>query len=266
MRAWGPSFLNPVAWWDASRLDTITSLSDRVSEWRDISGNGYHMKQTTGARQPYTGLSTQNGRNVISTDVSDNKWLTLDSAPPVVKTIAGLVRHGAGGFSEQIILGANPDAIFEMMVRYLDPNAPVVSFDGESDVSEGRVKHNGGGFTEFDRNFFHTEVPTTLDPSVYIAESLNDVTDMADIIGPRSTPWADGGPENWVGEILWFDEALATDCLSRLEGYLAWKWGAESALVAGHPYAEGRPLTDMYHFRSKGCGVGLSSGFGGAYS
>lgn len=265
MKAWNPAFLNPVAWWDASRLDTITSLSDRVPEWRDISGNGYHMRQPTGAYQPYTGLSTQNGRNVISTAVSGETWLTLNSPPPVVKTIAGLIQNGVSGFYELIILGANPTTTFEMAVRDTS-GSPVVSFDGVVNTSRGRVKHNGVEFTGFSDNFDASEVPVTSDPSVYIGESLDDVTDMEDIVGRRGLGATDGGPENWVGEMLWFDGVLAADDISRLEGYLVWKWGAESALVAGHPYAEGRPLTDLYHFRSKGCGMSLSSGIGKGYA
>jgi hypothetical protein len=189
----------------------------------------------------------------------------LDSPPPVVKTIAGLIQNGIYGFYEQIVLGANPTTTFEMMVRDTAV-APVVSFDGEYNISQGRVKHNGAEFTGFSGNFDAPEVPVTSNPSVYIGESLDDVPDMEDIVGRRGFGGADGGPENWIGEILWFDGVLTADDISRLEGYLVWKWGAESALVAGHPYAEGRPLTDLYHFRSKGCGMGLSSGIGGGYA
>jgi prepilin-type N-terminal cleavage/methylation domain-containing protein len=64
-----------VVWLDASDLSTIfentagTDLAepnDGVARWNDKSGAGNNVSQTTGARQPNTGVDTLAGHNVIS--------------------------------------------------------------------------------------------------------------------------------------------------------------------------------------------------------
>lgn len=52
-------------WWDASDATTITASSGSVSQWDDKSGNGYHLVQAVAASQPTTGTATQNSRNVL---------------------------------------------------------------------------------------------------------------------------------------------------------------------------------------------------------
>jgi len=52
------------------------------------------------------------------------------------------------------------------------------------------------------------------------------------------------GGQGWVGdiaEILIFSTALATSPRQQIEGYLAWKWGLQGNLPAGHPYKNAPP-------------------------
>lgn len=55
-------------WWDASDESSIAESSDRVSQINDLSGNGNHGVQGTGANQPLTGQAGDdvNGLNVLS--------------------------------------------------------------------------------------------------------------------------------------------------------------------------------------------------------
>lgn len=55
-----------VAWYDASDAGSITASGGAVSQWNDLSGNGYHLTQSTGALQPETGAATLNGLNVVT--------------------------------------------------------------------------------------------------------------------------------------------------------------------------------------------------------
>lgn len=43
---------NTVAWWDCSVRESLVFNGNLVSQWRDLTGNGYHLAQTTAARQP----------------------------------------------------------------------------------------------------------------------------------------------------------------------------------------------------------------------
>lgn len=81
---WTPSYpgiplsLVPHLWLDAADLSTITSspktlIVDGVSEWRDKSGNGYHVTQSTSSSRPTTGSTLINQRNVLGFDSA--AWL-----------------------------------------------------------------------------------------------------------------------------------------------------------------------------------------------
>ena len=55
---------------------------------------------------------------------------------------------------------------------------------------------------------------------------------------------AAGGDALWqlrIGEVLVYRNALDFQTCTRVEGYLAWKWGAQSALPNNHPYKNVRP-------------------------
>ena len=59
---------SPFAWYN-NDLDTITkSGSDRVSEWRDSSGNDRHLTQATGGSQPLWVNGLLNGQGGINFD------------------------------------------------------------------------------------------------------------------------------------------------------------------------------------------------------
>lgn len=69
-------------WWDAADASTITSSAGQVSAWNDKSGNGKHMAQATAAMRPLTGTATQNGRNVLVFDGTDDRMRAIDVFPP----------------------------------------------------------------------------------------------------------------------------------------------------------------------------------------
>lgn len=66
------------AWYDASNAGSITSSAGAVSQWNDLSGNGYHLTQATLAYKPITNATTQNGKNVL--DFTTNKTIRASTA------------------------------------------------------------------------------------------------------------------------------------------------------------------------------------------
>jgi hypothetical protein len=45
-----------------------------------------------------------------------------------------------------------------------------------------------------------------------------------------------------IGEIVFIQSAVSLSNRQKLEGYLAWKWGLQANLPAGHPYKNVPPL------------------------
>ena len=67
---------NPYVWYN-NDLATITKTADRVSEWRDSSGNGRHLTQANGGSQPLWVDSLLNGQGGINFDgASTAKFLS----------------------------------------------------------------------------------------------------------------------------------------------------------------------------------------------
>jgi hypothetical protein len=60
-----PIDLDPLLWFDAADLTTITQSSGAVSQWNDKSGNARHATQTSAGLQPATGTRTINSLNVL---------------------------------------------------------------------------------------------------------------------------------------------------------------------------------------------------------
>lgn len=50
-----------------------------------------------------------------------------------------------------------------------------------------------------------------------------------------------GPPDTYVSEFLIYNVALTDTPRQKIEGYLAWKWGLQSSLPAGHPYKTAAP-------------------------
>jgi hypothetical protein len=45
-----------------------------------------------------------------------------------------------------------------------------------------------------------------------------------------------------ISELVYIDGSLTTTNRELTEGYLAWKWGQQAKLPAGHPYKNNPPL------------------------
>ena len=53
------------AWWDASDSSTLTLNSGNVEEWRDKSGNGWHVSHPDPALRPALATAAVNGKNAV---------------------------------------------------------------------------------------------------------------------------------------------------------------------------------------------------------
>lgn len=60
------------AWYDASDTATISKTGSSVTQWNDKSANALNLVQATGAKQPQSGTRTQNGKNMIDFDGSND--------------------------------------------------------------------------------------------------------------------------------------------------------------------------------------------------
>jgi len=248
-RAFEPNEISGLkAWYDASDTATITVSGTAVTQWNDKSGNGYNLTQGTAGLRPISGVRTQNGKNAIDFDGSNDvlnaatasNWTFLSntSGATVFVTVfadtASDARYiwstfgGSFGYvgSYQSVLGNDNTSIGSavgngaLAAMYLDTSTPVATdntaftitaqFDlGKPSASQrGYLSKNGG-----------TQV------------NNNTATDAASSSSPQ-TPLGVGGlpgfSESWDGlicELIIYNAVLNATDRGKVITYLASKWG-----------------------------------------
>lgn len=67
-------------WMDAADTATISLSGSAVTQWNDKSANARAFTQSTGGNRPLSGTRTQNGLNIIDFDGSDDRLVSTSSA------------------------------------------------------------------------------------------------------------------------------------------------------------------------------------------
>ncbi len=212
-------------WLDADDSNTITSSGGSVSQWDDKSASGNNATQGTAANQPSTGLTTLNGRNVLSSD-GTNEFFELDS----VLNLTGeftifIVSNNDDGSTTDMLLGSNSAAnnakvgivaSFSSFFRIVNgaagstllsypstPNLLTYTRDASDKID---ASFNGAAFTRL----FGDVAQSGTSPIGAIF--IDDVVTSSDWNG-------------FIAEILIYGRALSATEVSFVNSYLASKWG-----------------------------------------
>lgn len=221
---------NLKAWYDASKPETIVSSGGLVAEWKDGSGNGNHLTQSIGARQPTTGSSSLNGLNVVTFDGSsdrmeipsglfsipngDNTVLCVLVAATVSTTQAILAMTDGGSARYRVVVNTatgkteaqnNTASMVGLAVNdyQLSVNTPFIQGlvrDGASITTINAGKYGG--------------VPSS-------ASSFSATTASLGCF-PTGIQFFNG----IIAELVFFDRALTNIELDLMGQYLSRKWGA----------------------------------------
>lgn len=235
--AWTPAALGSALalWLDASDASTITLNGSAVSQWNDKSGNNRHATQATAANQPTYTLNGLNGKPVLTFD-GVNDFFTMTSPVNESSVTLGFVsRLGSKNANEG---------------SYLLGSSTPLGLVGYDDESRGmRLVSNSGGYfnsplpasvrlaASFDTIAISSNVATLYRSGTAIAGTVS----LGANFQPTNIGTYGGGTLGrfWSGimsEIIICNSTLSTTDRQRLEGYLAWKWGLEASLPAGHPF------------------------------
>jgi hypothetical protein len=218
------------AWWDASDAASITTVSGRVSQWNDKSGNGVHATQTTANNRPVNTSQTLNGRAVMTFDGS-NDIMSFTGTARTDETQFVVVRNNmvASAVSTQQILG---DASSGFGVT------AVIKNDGSTNSD---VFTHCGGFSlgttsaryQFPANNpFGPAVVSAIRSSASGGILRTDGVQRATCTTSNSYALARIGgvgsslPLNgYIAEIVIYSRALSVADVQRVERYLGTKWG-----------------------------------------
>ena len=251
---WTPAELNLDFWGDT--LDTsptnIVQSGGLVSQWSDKSGNGNHATQSSGSLQPAFNSDRLefNGTGKIFQITNDpfknmqNPCIVLlgrwDGSATWSNTFVSYLGEGSIGWQVRQKSSDIRNFCFTLRSGTTQSDAAIVStntgfFIGSAyrrDTTTRIIKHNG--------------------TQGYIANGDTGTVSYADgtLLGGRS---AIGGRYNGNGftdpnanlngsikAMIVLDNASDAD-VEKLEGYLAWRYGDEGLLPAGHPYKNAAP-------------------------
>lgn len=228
-------------WLDADDVSTVTfqdpnAATQKVSEWRDKSGNNYHVQQSTGWRQPAYNLTPINGKNTMQFESA--RQFTSTVPDPADFRDVYIVAQWEGGdpfthstwsykvlFSGSVSDNANQGIQTGANNRKLYNNNPF--FD--------EIIMNGSSFNIADDILDDLKVPFCINVRCNSYKPLDGFSISRD----RSL---DG--REWTGriaEIICFGSKLSDDDRHGVEGYLAHKWGLTGNLPTNHPYKNSAP-------------------------
>ncbi len=238
-------------WLDAADTSSssMTVSGTTITQWRDKSGNGNHT--TGGSGSVSLLLNAVNGLPVASftntffsgavtsftgTQLQCFAVAMMNSSSTAYGRIFSLGRPGVhdfndttttfifarNNFSSQLMIGRNSSYLAINTPGYLIPYL----------VQGG---HNGS--TEF------IGVNGTLSPATQNTGVGSGFNINAYGVGTNVNTGDTGGYwYGYIAEVIYYTGLLTTLQRQQVEGYLAWKWGLQGNLPAGHPFVTSPPL------------------------
>lgn len=252
-KPWTPKAVSTSIWLDAADSTTITLNGSNVSQWSDKSGNSRHISQGTAASQPTYAATGLNGQGLITFDGSNDILLNASVGANGINnfTIISVFRLITGTGDDIPICIGETNAVGGCRGFYRNTGGTTMSFGGwQYDVVGSAYSYDIGG----DHHIFGLANPKLARPdnAILMRDGLTTTysTSGGDLVAAtngfsvgslRGTLVSSFYTNMSVAEIVVFYSTITTEVRQKLEGYLAWKWGLQSKLPAGHPYKDSPP-------------------------
>jgi hypothetical protein len=215
-----------------------------VSQWNDKSGNGNHLAQATGTAKPTTGTTTLNGKNTISFDGGDTLNKTSGVSFPdnsTGVTIVAVIKYTSASAAGWILFPTNSaGSAFSWSFGRSGTNSMSVRGDQGVPTNQAAFNDNTTAWQVI------SAIITTTSRQIWQNGTLKATNTNTDSSKPAGRIYlgADNNPTTFfTGEKAEVIVISGTDQTTRekAEGYMAWEWGLEGSLDAGHPYKSARP-------------------------
>lgn len=259
--SFNPSMLSSnVYWFDAADTSTITTSDSNLSSWANKGTGTMTLNSRTGTIT--SGTSSQNGRNVISFAASS----TLTSATTTIayngRATYFIVyqKRGniTGDFTNSIYLlqanGVGNGYLNNRLTYGKDHLTSTTYFEQWEITSSGYNYSAVGNIPSYSSNTyqmlsidagaspgFWTFGGSTTGTGANAGDFWNGSTDPISVgynAGTSDTYTMGGSGVAWdIAEYIVYSRELSSTERKQVEGYLAWKWGIQSSVVLGHPYA-----------------------------
>jgi hypothetical protein len=239
---------NLALWLDAADGTTITESGGFVSQWNDKSGNGRNFAQATGANQPAFTANGLNGWSVITFDGTNDRLQASVTTGSSTATVSAIwqannstnvsnsnarifdIKTGSGGL--QLLRDSGAPAIHTKSSLWQTLLTSSRWFNQTTAVQLSNIAFDSAS-TSFRQN--GSDLSAQASPAaVGEAGTLCMLGARADV---NSSTFLNG----YIAEVIVVNGVQSTSDRELVEGYLAWKWGLQGNLPAGHPYKNARP-------------------------
>jgi hypothetical protein len=263
MALWTPDQITTALWLDASDASTLFDATTGgsapadgggVARWEDKSGNGYHATQGTSGNQPTRETTELNGLDVVrfngSSDTMSGSHLLIPDAQSGCLILIVALSTTTNTQQRLLTIASSGDGEMQFFQRYsstskLETFGRGVSAENTSVQTSnnatgawkllasqfnsvaGRVQAaiNAASFASADRgSAFTSTAPTRYQLGAF----TTSISTLQHLNGD-------------LAEVIVLDSVPSTAGRQLIEGYLAWKWGLEGDLPAGHPYENAAP-------------------------
>jgi hypothetical protein len=276
---------NLVFWLDAGKSSSITKNgSNQVSQWSDLSGNGYNFTQATTTNEPtYSSTGGPNSRPALTFDTTKHQHLALASLPSSISFTGGVTTFAQVAFSQASSWGwpriydlgngtASDNICFG---RYKGSSMQNLYYEGwnggsgdETYTTANPVSNGGSNIYEAIQSAGSTG--TLASVAMYVAGAAqatggqagsaktwvpNAITRTSNYVG-RSNWSADDYFRGTMSEILLYNTAFNTTQRVIIENYLSAEWGHSISVTKYTP-----PTTSTYITNLVGIGYTSSTDY-----
>ena len=231
---------DPNLWFDASDSSTVThngATQQQVSEWRDKSGNNYHVTQSTSNKQAVYNLTPLNGKNTMQFNTS--RQFTRDTPDPADFRDVYVVAQWEGGdpftHTSDSVKGLFTGAKNDNPNQGIQTGLNTRKLYAHSERFYDDIILNGSAFDINDDIIDYLKVPFCINVR------CNSYKPLTGFSISRDRKLDGRGWKGRIAEIVCFDHLLTDEERHKLEGYLAHKWGTTSTLPENHPYKTTAP-------------------------
>jgi hypothetical protein len=242
-----PVTANLNRWYDASDLSSMTISNGNISQWNDKSGNGIHVSQGTGSRQPNILLNYVNGRHAVSFSDSTEDNLSSGNQPTSGSSSATIFFVGksdmytsdqtAVSWGTSNAVGAGISLVFTGQNNSVRPNTFAWGYAGSLD---GNYIYSQSSHADKLVVLSSTFSGTSLTQQVYAERIGNDNPDNKTAAGSNvgansefflgwlTNPWyATFGYNGIICEVIVYTGVMGSTDRTTMMNYLKKKWGLE---------------------------------------
>jgi prepilin-type N-terminal cleavage/methylation domain-containing protein len=245
LQSWTPAQISTELWLDAADISTVVLNGEKVSEWRDKSGNDRHATQAITAKQPILVESSVNGKSTITFD-NVNNGQGLLTAYTQSENNNYMIYFAGGNFtssSNRLINSATKNALISVtrssetvyVGSFLVQGSPygannTTNIGGLVAPSSGSLKFFGNG--------------TQIENRVVAGTSFGRIGfgSHGVVVGTGTEPG-----NGRLCEVIIVLQST-DEIRQQIEGYLAHKWGMTSNLPSDHPYKNTPPTAPFPDF------------------